>query len=65
MRSTEYLGSSTLVQGELSDGTPIEALLSVQPAPGETLWLQADAGVVHAFDKAGARVNMKLEQIAA
>jgi hypothetical protein len=37
----------------------------VQPAPGETLWLQADAGVVHAFDKAGARVNMKLEQIAA
>ena len=37
----------------------------VEPAPGETLWLQADAGVVYAFDKASARVNMQLEQIAA
>ncbi len=33
--------------------------------PGETLWLDADAGVVHAFDKAGAHVNMQLGHISA
>ncbi|WP_269502029.1 ABC transporter ATP-binding protein [Burkholderia sp. IMCC1007] len=65
VRSTEYLGANTLMMGQLADGTSVEALLTLQqtPAPGQTLWLQAPAGLVHTFDAAGnaARSNSQLE----
>lgn len=58
VRSAEYLGASQLLQGELSDGTRVEALLSSSQLAtyGDTVWLQAASGSVHGFDAAGLRV---------
>ena len=58
VRSAEYLGASQLLQGELPDGTRVEALLSSGQLAtyGDTVWLQAAAGSVHGFDAAGLRV---------
>jgi len=59
VHSTEYLGVSTLVIGQLSDGARIEALLAHAqgPLPGQTLQLQIKPGLVHAFDAAGLRIT--------
>ncbi len=58
--STEYLGATSLVLGELADGTRVEALLELSRAnaEGSTLPLRADAAAVLAFDQAGARTSL-------
>ncbi len=58
LRAAEYLGANSLVQGELADGTRIEILIEgAAPGIGQTLWLQADAQHVHAFDAQGLRLE--------
>jgi ABC-type sugar transport system ATPase subunit len=58
LRAAEYLGANSLVQGELADGTRIETLIEgAAPGIGQTLWLQADAQHVHAFDAQGLRLE--------
>ena len=58
LRAAEYMGANSLVQGDLADGTRIETLIE-GPAPGigQTLWLQADAHHIHAFDAQGLRLE--------
>ena len=58
LRAAEYLGANCLVQGDLADGTRIETLIEgAAPGIGQTLWLQADAQHVHAFDAQGLRLE--------
>ncbi len=58
LRAAEYLGANSLVQGDLADGTRIETLIEgAAPGIGQTLWLQADAQHVHAFDAQGLRLE--------
>ena len=58
VKTAEYMGSSSLLQGTLQngpDGTAIEALLDGANLPerGQTLWLRVAPGKVHAFAKDG------------
>ena len=59
VRSTEYMGSNSLLQGQLQDGTAIEAILNGAGAPerGQAVWLQAAASQVHAFGKDGVALH--------
>ena len=59
VRSTEYMGSNSLLQGQLQDGTAIEAILNGAGAPerGQAVWLQAVASQVHAFGKDGVALH--------
>ncbi|MBU3647014.1 MAG: sn-glycerol-3-phosphate ABC transporter ATP-binding protein UgpC [Limnohabitans sp.] len=53
--NTEYMGSQTLVQGGLPDGTKIEALLAntAPPAVHQTIYFTTSAAHMHAFDAQG------------
>jgi ABC-type sugar transport system ATPase subunit len=53
--NTEYMGSHTLVQASLQDGTKIEALLqdTTPPVLHQTLSLKALSKHIHAFDADG------------
>lgn len=53
--NTEYMGSQTLVQGCLPDGTKIEALLpnTAPPALHQTVYFKTNAVHVHSFDAQG------------
>jgi ABC-type sugar transport system ATPase subunit len=53
--NTEYMGSHTLVQANLQDGTKIEALLqdTTPPVRHQTLSLKTLAAHIHAFDADG------------
>ncbi len=53
--NTEYMGSQTLVQATLQDGTKIEALLqdTAPPALHQTLSLKTSTAHIHAFDANG------------
>jgi ABC-type sugar transport system ATPase subunit len=55
VKNTEYMGSQTLVQGNLDDGTKIEALLqdADPPALNETIYLKTTLPHIHAFDAEG------------
>lgn len=53
--NTEYMGSQTLVQATLQDGTKIEALLqdTAPPALHQTLSLKTTGAHIHSFDANG------------
>ena len=53
--NTEYMGSQTLVQGCLPDGTKIEALLpnTAPPALHQTVYFKTTAAHMHSFDAQG------------
>ncbi len=53
--NTEYMGSQTLVQATLQDGTKIEALLqdTAPPALHQTLSLKTSGAHIHSFDANG------------
>lgn len=55
VKNTEYMGSQTLVQGQLADGTKIEALLqdTAPPAISQTLHLKTTSAHIHSFDAQG------------
>ena len=59
VKSSEYMGSSSLMQGQLQDGTAIEALLNGTNLPerGKTLWMRVAPGKVHAFSKDGHSIR--------
>ena len=55
VRNTEYMGAQTLVQGQLADGTKIEALLqdTAPPAVAQVLHLTTHPAHIHSFDAQG------------
>jgi multiple sugar transport system ATP-binding protein len=57
--NTEYMGSQTLVQATLQDGTKIEALLqdTVPPALHQTLYLKTALVHMHTFDSNGQTIG--------
>ena len=55
VKNTEYMGSQTLLQGVLADGTKVEALLqdTAPPAVNQTLRLKTTLAHIHSFDAQG------------
>ena len=55
VKNTEYMGSQTLVQGVLADGTKVEALLqdTAPPTVNSTLHLNTTLAHIHRFDAQG------------
>ncbi len=56
--SSEYLGSQTLVHGQLSDGTLVDILTdtSLVSNAGQVIHMSFDASKVHVFDANGLRL---------
>ena len=55
---SEYLGASVLVQGELVDGTRVEALMPPRAVEGDgAVWLRAEPQAIHVFSASGERVD--------
>jgi multiple sugar transport system ATP-binding protein len=57
--SSEYLGSQTLVHGQLSDGTHVDILTdtSLVSNAGHVIHMSFDASKVHVFDASGLRLS--------
>jgi len=59
VHSTEYMGAHSLIQGNLKDGSRVEALLSATALPkqGESIHLQVPAANLHCFSSTGQRLE--------